>query len=90
MGDWYLYKDYTKIKLYGCELEPYKLPIYLTPRLFSLEFIRQSLNVDQVHFASHNRNQIFKIPQDVCPSVVKSRETDTITHNMLSYLSLSA
>ena len=89
MGDWYLYEDYTKIKLCGCELEPYKLPIYLIPRLFSLEFIRQSLNVDQVHFASHNINRIFKIPQDVGPFVVKSTETDTITHNMLSYLSLS-
>jgi hypothetical protein len=39
-GDWYLYKDYTKIKVYGCDLAPYKLPKYLPVRIFSLEYIR--------------------------------------------------
>ena len=49
-GDWYLYQDYTKIKEYGCELAPYKLPKYLPMRIFSLEYIRQMLNLDDIHF----------------------------------------
>jgi hypothetical protein len=40
MGDWYLYQDYTDIRVYGCELAPYKLPKYLPVRIFSLEYIR--------------------------------------------------
>ena len=38
--DWYLYKDHTEIRVYGCELAPYKLPKYLPVRIFSLEYIR--------------------------------------------------
>jgi hypothetical protein len=37
--DWYLYQDYTKIRVYGCELAQYKLPKYLPVRIFALEYI---------------------------------------------------
>lgn len=37
VGDWYLYQNHTKIRIYGCEISPYKLPRYLAMRLFSLE-----------------------------------------------------
>ena len=39
-GDWYLYQDHTEIRVYGCDLAPYKLPKYLPVRIFSLEYIR--------------------------------------------------
>ncbi len=29
VGDWYLYQNHTEIKIYECELPPYKLPRYL-------------------------------------------------------------
>jgi hypothetical protein len=29
-GDWYLYQNHTEIRVYGCELAPYKLPTYLS------------------------------------------------------------
>jgi hypothetical protein len=32
-GDWYLYQDYTEIRVYGCELAAYKLPKYLPVRI---------------------------------------------------------
>jgi len=51
-GDWYLYQNYTKIRVYGCELPPYKLPKYLPIITFSLEYIRQRLNADEVHFVA--------------------------------------
>ena len=26
IGDWYLYQNYIELRIYGCELAPYKLP----------------------------------------------------------------
>jgi len=40
IGDWYLYQNYTDIRVYGYEIPPYKLPKYLPIRIFALEYIR--------------------------------------------------
>ena len=40
VGDWFLYKDFTVLKVYGFEDEPYKLPVFLTKTIFVLEFLR--------------------------------------------------
>jgi hypothetical protein len=56
-GDWYLYQDYTEIRVYGCDLAPYKLPKYLPVRIFSLEYIRQIINSDDIHFVSLKKKQ---------------------------------
>ena len=29
VGDWYLYQNHTEIRIYGCQLAPYKIPKYL-------------------------------------------------------------
>jgi len=50
--DWYLYHNYTEIKVYGSELAPYKLPKYVIMRIFSLEYIRQKIDMDELHFVS--------------------------------------
>jgi hypothetical protein len=55
--DWYLYQNHTKIRVYGCELAPYKLPKYLPIRIFSLEYIRQIINSDDIHFVSLKKKQ---------------------------------
>lgn len=49
-GDWYLFDDYTEIRVYGAEVSPYRLPVFPAMRIFALEFIRQTLKVDQIHF----------------------------------------
>ena len=41
VGDWYLYQNHTEIRIYGCQLAPYKLPKYLPMRSFSLEYYRK-------------------------------------------------
>jgi hypothetical protein len=56
-GDWYLYQDHTEIRIYGCELAPYKLPKYLPIRMFSLEYIRQMINSNDIHFVSLKKKQ---------------------------------
>jgi len=50
VGDWYLCQNHTEIRIYSCELAPYKLPKYLPMRLFSLEYYRQIINSNEVHF----------------------------------------
>ena len=40
IGDWYLYQNHMKIRIYGCELCPFKLPKYVPMRLFALEYFR--------------------------------------------------
>ena len=49
-GDWFLASNYTVIILYDIESPPYKLPMILTPRIFVLEYVRQMLEVDNLHF----------------------------------------
>ena len=53
--DSYFYQDHTVIRIYGCELAPYRLPKYVPMRLFALEYFRQFGNVDMIHF--HRKKQ---------------------------------
>jgi hypothetical protein len=57
IGDWYLYKNHIEIRVYGGELAPYKLPTYFPVRIFSLEFIRQMINSNDIHFVSLKKKQ---------------------------------
>jgi len=71
--DWYLYKNYTKIRLYGCELAPSKLPKYVPMRILSLEYIRQVFNMDEIHFVLGKRKSELKIKNQVGPSICNNR-----------------
>jgi hypothetical protein len=55
VGDWFFFKEFTIIRIYGFELEPYQLPIYIPTRLFSLKYCRQILMIDQLHFISREK-----------------------------------
>ena len=44
VGYWFLYKDFTVLRIYGFTGEPYRLPTFLTPIIFALEFMRQRLH----------------------------------------------
>lgn len=73
MGDWYLFEDYTEIRVYGSKLPPYQLPIFMPMRIFALEFITQSLNTYQIHFVQAKKSLMFKLPMTVGPSIVNCR-----------------
>jgi hypothetical protein len=60
-GDWYLYQNHTEIRVYGWELAPYKLPKYLPVKIFSLEYIRQMINLDDIHSVSLKKKQHLRI-----------------------------
>jgi len=59
--DWYFYQDHTVIRIYGCELAPYRLPKYVPMRLFTLEYFRQCGNADMFHFYSRSKKAQLKI-----------------------------
>lgn len=74
IGDWFQFEYYSEIRLYGVEVAPYKIPTFVPMRLFSLEFIRQSLNLDQVHFMLTNKGHLFKFPNIVGPYIVNNMQ----------------
>lgn len=74
VGDWYLYQNHTKIRIYGYELAPYKLPRYLPMRLFSLEYYRQMIDLGEVHFVKANKNAQLRIKYQLDPFICNSRE----------------
>jgi hypothetical protein len=61
IGNWYLYQNHTEIRVYGFELAPYRLPKYLPMRIFSLEYIRQMSNSNDIHFVSLKKKQQLRI-----------------------------
>ena len=40
IGNSFLFRNYKIVKVYGSKVQPYKLPLYLLPQIFSLEFLR--------------------------------------------------
>ena len=56
IGDWFLLEEHTIIRAHGFIHEPYNLPYFLTPRVFTLELIKQiKLIVENEHFISFKK-----------------------------------
>ena len=73
IGDWFLYKYFTVLRVYGFTGEPYKLPIFLTPRIFALEFMRQRLCVEEEHFGAFKKSSNIKFSLKVGPFIFKKK-----------------
>ena len=74
IGDWYVYQNHTVIRIYGCELAPYRLPRYVPMRLFALEYFRQFGNAYMVHFHSKNKKVQLKVRNQLGPFIYNKRE----------------
>lgn len=72
MGDWFGFEDYTFIRIYGFEGEPFRLPNFTTRRLFALEFLRQRLVAENDNFVKHKKASSLKFVFTLEPFVVKS------------------
>jgi hypothetical protein len=72
MGDMILFTQSTVIWVYGCQEGPHILPVFLTVRIFSLEFIRQRVILETEHFLKAHKASNMKFPFMVGPFVVKS------------------
>jgi hypothetical protein len=85
-GDWYLYQNHSEIRVYGCELAPYKLPRYIPVRVFALEYIRQIMNSDDIHFISLKKKQQLRLKGQIGSFICNNRnagdEADKLLREM--------
>lgn len=75
VGDWYYFWDHVEIRVYGSKLPPYQLLVFMPMIIFYLDFIKRSLNTDQIHFVFAKKGYIFKLPMVVGPFVVNSKKS---------------
>ena len=71
IGYWFCFKDYTVIRIYGFEGEPFRLPKFTSRRLFALEYLRQRLNVEDDNFLRNKKASTMKFNYTLEPFVVK-------------------
>lgn len=72
VGDWFCFKDYTVIRVYGFEGEPFRLPKFTSRRLFALEYLKQRLVVENDNFIKHKKASSMKFIFTLKTFVVKS------------------
>jgi hypothetical protein len=84
IGDWFLFPEYTVIRVYGSKHQPYRLPAFLTPRIFCLEVLRQRLHSDELHFSIKKQTSTFKVPITVGPFIVKNRAVIELIDDMMA------
>ena len=51
--------------MYGAKVKPFKLPSLLTMRIFSLEFLRKIINVDEVYFIPRRKKTNFNPKREI-------------------------
>jgi len=86
VGDWYLYQNHTEIRIYGCELAPYKFPKYLPMRIFSLEYFRQIIYYDEVHFLAYRKKTLFKVKNQMGPFICNNIEVGLEANRLLQQM----
>ena len=83
IGDWFCFADYTLIRVYGFEGEPFRLPKFSGRRLFALEFLRQILVAENDNFIKHKKASSLKFVFTLEPFVVKSVFVANIIYQIL-------
>ena len=73
IGDWFLYKDFTVLRVYGFTGDPYRLPAFLTPRIISLEYMRHRLHAEEEHFGAFKKSSNIKFPLKVGSFIFKNK-----------------
>jgi hypothetical protein len=73
VGDWVLFMHSIVIWAYGCLESPYLLPIFLTPRIFYLEFIMQRIISETENLLKLHKASNLKLPFIIGPFIIKSR-----------------
>ena len=66
-----MFEDHIKITVYGAKAPPYHPLVFISMRIFTLEFIYQVLSADQAHFMPMKKGYIFRFPSVVGPFTVK-------------------
>ena len=85
IGDWFMFKDYTIIRVYGLEEKPYIFPVFLTPWIFALEVLRQRLHSDELHFSSKKQTSTFKVPITIGTFTVRNKVVVELIDDIMAY-----
>jgi hypothetical protein len=86
---WYLYQNYTEIRVYVYEFPPYRLPKYLSVRIFSLEYINNMVKSDDIHFVSVKKKQQLRIKTQIGPFICSNRAAREDEYNLLKQMSFT-
>ena len=84
IGDCFLMEEGIVIRVYGFVHQPYILPAFLTPNIFSLEFIRKNLILENEHFINFKKISEIKCPWLVVPLIIKSKLVVPVVDNLLN------
>ena len=76
MGDWYLYEKHTELRIFRSNLLPYKLPRYMSMRIFALQYLIQILNYDSINFMAARKKTQFKLKNQIGPFIINHREAE--------------
>ena len=68
--------------------EPYVLPTFLAPRMFSLEFIRYKIIVENEHFIIFKKASEIKFSWLVGPFIIKRKVSLPVIESMLLEMNL--
>ena len=69
--------------VYDFEEDPYQVPYFLTPRVFSLEMIRHKVIVENENFISFGKSLEVKFPWVVGPFIMKSKSSLNVVEILL-------
>ena len=84
-----MYQNHTEIRIYGCEIAHYKLPRYFLVWIFALEYIRQMINSDDIHFVAFKKKQQLRIKGQIGPFICNSRATGEMADKLLKETKVS-
>ena len=76
------------IKIYGIEQEPYRLPMFLTPRTFVLEYVRKMIEIDNLHFVKSGKKGRTPLPIAMRGYVVSDKRGIEEIIKVLKFLDL--
>ena len=85
-GDWFLHKEFIVIRVYGFTGEPYRLPAFLAPRVFALQFTRQRLCAEEEHFVVFKKSFDVKFPLKVGPFIFKNKSALLVVEKLLEIM----
>ena len=86
IGYWFLYKDFTILRVYGFTGELYRLPTFFTPRIFALEFMRQRLCAEEENFREFKKSSNVKFPIKVGPFIFKNKSALLVIEKLLEVM----
>ena len=85
-GDCFLHKEFIVLRVYGFTGEPYKLPVFLTPRIFALDFMRQRLYAEEEHFEAFKKYSDVKFPLKVGLLIFKTKSALLVIEKLLEVM----